>query len=126
MAIDARFVTNSLRLANRPVLEAMITTHFAALSSEEVIARLDRAAIANGRMNDVDGLLHHPQVLERKRYRAVQTESGAHDLFLPAVTIPGIEQVMRPVPALGEHTAQILAELGEQSEANDIAQGAQS
>jgi crotonobetainyl-CoA:carnitine CoA-transferase CaiB-like acyl-CoA transferase len=117
MAVDARFVTNPLRVANRTVLETTINTRFAALSSEQVIARLDRAAIANGRMNDVEGLLNHPQVVERKRYRAVQTESGFHDLFLPAVTIPGVEPVMGPVPALGEHTARILAELAEKDEA---------
>ncbi|MEA3082361.1 MAG: itaconate CoA-transferase [Paraburkholderia sp.] len=126
MAVDPRFVTNSLRLANRAVLETMITTQFAPLSSEQVIARLDRASIANGRMNDVEGLLNHPQVLERKRYRAVETESGPHDLFLPAITIPGVEPVMRPVPALGEHTARILAELDEKSGAAGHAQGTRS
>jgi crotonobetainyl-CoA:carnitine CoA-transferase CaiB-like acyl-CoA transferase len=126
VAVDGRFVTNSLRLANRAALESMITTHFAALSSEQVVQRLDKAAIANGRMNDVDGLLNHPQVLERNRYRAVETGSGQHDLFLPAVTIPGVEPVMRPVPALGEHTERILAELAEKSEADAVAQGARS
>lgn len=126
VAMDPRFSTNSLRLANLAALDAVITHHFSALPSERVLARLDQASIANGRMNDVNGLLNHPQVLERKRYRAVQTPSGAQDLFLPAVTIPGVEPVMGPVPALGEHTERILAELSRQGTALGLAQGERS
>jgi crotonobetainyl-CoA:carnitine CoA-transferase CaiB-like acyl-CoA transferase len=113
---DARYVTNSLRVANREVLEETIRQHFAAWTSDEVIARLDRAAIANGRMNDVDTLLEHPQLRARNRYRSVGTESGPHDMFLPPVTIAGIEPVMKPVPAVGEHTSKILAEIETQRE----------
>ncbi|QYD71820.1 CoA transferase [Paraburkholderia edwinii] len=116
VATDARYVTNSLRVANREVLEATIRQHFAAWTSDEVIARLDRAAIANGRMNDVDALLEHPQLRARNRYRSVGTESGPHDMFLPPVTIAGIEPVMKPVPAVGEHTSKILAEIETQRE----------
>jgi itaconate CoA-transferase len=111
VAADARYVTNPLRVANREVLEQTIGQRFAAWSSDEVLARLDRAAIANGRMNDVDALLEHPQLRARNRYRSVETESGPHDMFLPPVTIAGIEPVMGPVPAVGEHTSKILAEL---------------
>jgi itaconate CoA-transferase len=111
VATDARYVTNSLRVANREALEATINQRFAAWTSDDVLARLDRAAIANGRMNDVDALLDHPQLRARNRYRSVATESGPHDMFLPPVTIAGIEPVMGPVPAVGEHTAAILEEL---------------
>lgn len=111
IATDARYASNSLRLANRDALERTITERFAAWSSDEVLARLDRAAIANGKMNDVDALLAHPQLVERRRYRSVATERGAMDMFLPAVTIAGIEPVMGAVPAVGQHTESIMAEL---------------
>jgi itaconate CoA-transferase len=111
VASDPRYVTNSLRLANRTALENTITARFAAWTSEEVLARLDRASIANGNMNDVEALLAHPQIVERNRYRSVETERGRHDMFLPAVTIAGMEPVMGPVPAVGQHTDAILAEL---------------
>jgi itaconate CoA-transferase len=111
VATDPRYVTNSLRLANRDALERTITGRFAAWSSDEVLARLDHAAIANGKMNDVDALLDHPQLVERQRYRSVETERGAMDMFLPAVTIAGVEPVMGPVPAVGQHTQAIHAEL---------------
>ncbi|MBN3813876.1 CaiB/BaiF CoA-transferase family protein [Paraburkholderia sp. Ac-20347] len=116
VATDPRYVTNSLRLANRDALERGITERFAAWTSDEVLARLDRAAIANGKMNDVEALLEHPQLVERDRYRSVGTERGAMDMFLPAVTIAGVEPVMGPVPAVGEHTESILAELAERAE----------
>ncbi|MDR5765846.1 MULTISPECIES: CaiB/BaiF CoA-transferase family protein [unclassified Caballeronia] len=112
VAVDARFTSNSLRLKNRAELEVVIETYFSNLSSEAVVERLDEAAIANGRMNDVDGLINHVQVLERGRLRPVETEAGSHDLFLPPVIIPGVEPVMGKVPAVGEHNEKILAELG--------------
>jgi itaconate CoA-transferase len=111
IAVEPRYVSNSLRVANREALEQTIEQRFAAWSSAEVLARLDRAAIANGMMNDVEALLDHPQLRERNRYRSVETESGPHDMFLPPVTIPGLEPVMGPVPAVGQHTEAILAEI---------------
>ena len=111
VSVSVFVVTNSLRLANRDALERMITGRFAVWSSDEVLMRLDRAAIANGKMNDVDALFDHPQLVERRRYRRVKTERGDQDMFLPAVTISGVEPVMGPVPAVGQHTEAILAEL---------------
>lgn len=122
IATDARYVTNSLRLANRDALERAITERFAAWTSDEVLARLDRAAIANGKMNDVEALLDHPQLVERQRYRSVETERGAMDMFVPPVTIAGVEPVMGPVPAVGQHTGAILAELAELAAERDAAQ----
>jgi crotonobetainyl-CoA:carnitine CoA-transferase CaiB-like acyl-CoA transferase len=112
VAIDDRFKSNSLRLENREALQGVVESRFADLTSDTVLARLDEAAIANGRMNDVEGLISHAQVLERGRYRSVETESGSHDLFLPPVIIPGVEPIMGKVPAVGEHNGKILAELG--------------
>ncbi|MEW6346665.1 MAG: CaiB/BaiF CoA-transferase family protein [Paraburkholderia sp.] len=112
IATDDRFNTNSLRLKNRSELEVLIEGRFAAWRADAVLDRLDKASIANGRMNDVKGLLEHPQILERSRFRAVDTEMGSQDLFLPPVIIPGIEPVMGKVPAVGEHNDKILGEIG--------------
>ncbi|MCA8251452.1 CoA transferase [Burkholderia multivorans] len=111
VASDERFNSNSLRLKNRAELEGFIEGYFASLTSETVLTRLDEASIANGRMNDVDGLLKHEQIVQRGRYRAVDTDAGPQDLFLPPVIIPGVEPVMGKVPAVGEHNEKILAEL---------------
>jgi crotonobetainyl-CoA:carnitine CoA-transferase CaiB-like acyl-CoA transferase len=108
---DARFATNSLRMQNRDELEALIEQHFAAYSDDEVMERLETAAIANANMNTVETFLQHPQLHERGRVQQVGSPRGPLMSFLPPVTIPGLQPVMGPVPAVGEHTDSILAEL---------------
>jgi len=112
LATDARLISNPARMAHRDALQAIIEARFAAWTSGEVLDRLEAASIANARLNDVRDFLAHPQLHERDRVRTVGSEAGPLEVFLPAVTIPGMEPVMNPVPALGEHTAAILAELG--------------
>jgi crotonobetainyl-CoA:carnitine CoA-transferase CaiB-like acyl-CoA transferase len=112
LADDPRFCTNPRRMENREVLEALIERHFATMTSEQVLERLDRAAIANAHLNDVEAFLEHPQLRKRGRVTKVGSPCGEVTSFLPALTIPGVAPVMGPVPAVGEHTASILAELG--------------
>lgn len=112
LAADQRYASNPARLARREELEALIETRFSAWTGEALLERLDAAGIANARLNDVEDFLLHPQLHSRKRIRPVASETGPQETFLPAVTIPGLEPVMGPIPALGEHTRKILAELG--------------
>jgi itaconate CoA-transferase len=112
LAADRRFASNPARLAHRDELESLIEARFSEWTSEDVIERLDAVAIANARLNTVEDFLNHPQLRARGRMRSVQSEAGPQELFLPAVTIPGVEPVMGPIPALGEHTEKILEELG--------------
>jgi crotonobetainyl-CoA:carnitine CoA-transferase CaiB-like acyl-CoA transferase len=111
LADDPRFRTNPLRMQNRDALEALIEKHFANFSGEQVLQRLDGAAIANATMNDVQAFLQHPQLRMRDRVRSVGSPSGPLTSFLPAITIPGISPVMGEVPAVGAHTDTILDEL---------------
>jgi crotonobetainyl-CoA:carnitine CoA-transferase CaiB-like acyl-CoA transferase len=112
LATDPRFSTNPQRMENRGALEALIEQHFATMTSEEVLQLLDRAAIANAHLNTVEAFLEHAQLHGRGRVKKVGSPSGPLTSFLPAVTIPGVAPVMGPVPAIGEHTEAILAELG--------------
>jgi len=109
LASDERFASNSKRVAAREALHAIVADAFAALSAEEVIARLDAAQIANARVNDMHEVWAHPQLEARQRWREIQTPAGA----VPALLPPGRDDApMGPVPALGAHTESILAELG--------------
>jgi itaconate CoA-transferase len=112
LAADPRFSSNPRRLENRDALEAIIELRFATLTSDEVLERLDQAAVANAHMNTVEAFLAHPQLHARDRVRKVGSPHGPVMSFLPAVSIPGTTPVMGPVPAVGEHTHAILAELG--------------
>jgi len=112
LATDPRFCTNPQRMQNRDALEALIERHFAKLSAEQVTQRLEDASIANANMNTVEAFLEHPQLHARDRVRKVGSPNGPLTSFLPAITIPGISPVMGDIPAVGEHTEAILAELG--------------
>ena len=109
---DARFSSNSHRSANRAALRGLILESFSTLTAEAVVARLDAAKIANGHLNEMADLWHHPQLQARHRWATVQSPAGE----LPALLPPGVEGTgdarMDPIPALGEHTQSILTELG--------------
>jgi crotonobetainyl-CoA:carnitine CoA-transferase CaiB-like acyl-CoA transferase len=112
LAGDPRFCTNPQRMEHRDALEALIEQHFAKFSAEQVVQRLDDAAIANANMNTVEAFLEHPQLHARDRVHKVGSPNGPLMSFLPAITIPGVTPVMGDIPDVGEHTDAILAELG--------------
>ncbi|KAJ4255854.1 hypothetical protein NW757_004477 [Fusarium falciforme] len=112
LAKDERFNSNSLRVQNRVALREIICAAFSDLSSTEVLARLDKAGIANANVNDMQGVWEHPQLKARGRWTEIDTPAGK----VPALLPPGVPDVdsarMDPVPALGQHNEAILKELG--------------
>ncbi|RKQ35790.1 CaiB/BaiF CoA transferase family protein [Oceanobacillus halophilus] len=112
LANDDRFDNNSKRSENRQELKGIIEDCFDSLDSAEVIARLDSAQIANARLNNLKDFYEHPQLAARNRWTTVQTPVGEIAALKPPFTMKGINPVMKPVPELGEHTDQILEELG--------------
>jgi len=116
MATDPRFDSNARRVANREALHASIDAVFSQLTIEQVVARLDRAQIANARMNSMQEFWDHPQLQARERWREVDSPVGPLKALLPPVTMRDVEPRMDPIPALGEQTEQILCSLGYQDE----------
>jgi itaconate CoA-transferase len=112
LATDERFSSNSQRVAHRADLTAEIHRAFAGLTSEESLARLDDAAIANARLRDMLELGDHPQLAARHRWTEVDSPVGMLRTLVPPATLDGEEPVMRRIPAPGEDTDKILAELG--------------
>ncbi|WP_406358226.1 CaiB/BaiF CoA transferase family protein [Streptomyces sp. NBC_00658] len=112
LATDERFARNSARVAHRDTLEAVVARRFAELDTGEAVKLLDRAGVANARLNSVSDLLDHPVLTGRDRWRQVGTPGGPVDALLPPATLGGVEPRMDPVPEAGEHTAAILSELG--------------
>ncbi len=115
-ARSEEFATNSRRVAARDRLESIILEAFARLDAAEVVTRLDTAGIANARINDVADVWAHPQLAARKRWTEVATPAGRVPALIPPAMLSGTEARMDPVPALGEHTASILRELGVSNE----------
>ncbi len=112
LAGDPRFASNALRNQHRGELKAQILEVFNGLTAAQVIERLDAASIANARMNDMAELWAHPQLAARGRWRSVGTPAGEVPALLPPGTSSAFEPRMDAVPAVGEHTRAILAELG--------------
>jgi itaconate CoA-transferase len=77
-----------------------------------VVERLDRAGIANARLNSPEEVWTHPQLAARKRWRDVESPAGVIPAVLPPASFEGVEARMDPVPRIGEHTDAILEALG--------------
>ena len=112
LAVDARFNSNNRRSANREPLRVLIEEQFANLDAPAVIARLDRANIANAAVNRIADVWRHPQLLARQRWSEVATPAGQVKALQPPGISDGYQPRLDPVPAIGEHTDSILGELG--------------
>jgi crotonobetainyl-CoA:carnitine CoA-transferase CaiB-like acyl-CoA transferase len=97
---------------HRDALDAAIAGVSAGVTGAELVERLDRAGIANARMNTVEEFLDHPQLRERGRWRSIGSPAGEIRTLAPPFGIEDVDTPMLPVPALGAHTDGILGELG--------------
>ena len=112
LASDPRFASNAARTAARAELRAIIVATFAAMTAEQVVARLEQAQIANARVNTMAEVWAHPQLRARARWSEVETPSGPVPALLPPTARDASDVRMDAVPALGAHTDALLAELG--------------
>jgi itaconate CoA-transferase len=109
---DPRFATNTDRVANDDQLTPLIEAALQDLEADRVGRWLDEAGIANARLRTPAEFADHPQLAARNRWREVGSPGGPVRALLPPVTVAGREPAMGPVPAVGEHTASIVAEFG--------------
>jgi itaconate CoA-transferase len=114
LTADPRFTSNPERVTHHDELTAIIEDAFATRTADEVSEALEAAGIANARLRTPAEFTRHPQLAARDRWRTVHTPAGEIDALLPPVEMAGVEAVMRPVPRLGEHTAAVRAEFGEE------------
>lgn len=116
---DPRFASNPARLQHRAALVTLIEDRLTRLGSAELLEKLRAAEIPCGPINTVTDLLNDPHyrargnIIEQAHPKAGPVRSLANPVRLMAT--PPIYR--RPAPALGEHTAEVLAELGYSSEA---------
>lgn len=111
---DATYKTNDLRVANRAQLIPIITERISRLESEEIFAKLDSAGVPCGPIHTIDQVVNHPQVQAREMILDVE-----HPI-VKDLKIPGFPVKLSDTPAtldkhpplLGEHTEEVLKELG--------------
>lgn len=102
------FQTNLARVAHRAMVDAHIGTMFATLTGPEAAAKLRAANTAYGFVNDVAAFARHPAL----RRASVGTPNGPVAIAAPPVIGSDGPRPLGPVPALGEHSADIRAEFG--------------
>ena len=111
---DKRFSSNAKRMANLPALCAELETYFRRDGADAWIARLEAAGVPAGRILSIAEMHAHPQT--RARNMVVESEHARAGLVkaLGAPVKFGDSPAgrSRPAPMLGEHTREILSEIG--------------
>jgi formyl-CoA transferase len=110
-ADDPRFATNIDRVRNRGECDALVASFTVGWTTADLDERLAKVGIPAAQLGDTADLATHPQLSGRDRWRTVSTEAGDIDAVLPPMIFHDVELPMGPIPALGEHTEAILAEL---------------
>ena len=104
--------TNVARVRNRAECDRLVGELTAQWTTAELDARLAAAGVPAAQLNDMQGLIDHPQLSARDRWREIDSPVGPLRALLPPTTFRDVELPMGAVPDLGEHTAAVLAELG--------------
>jgi crotonobetainyl-CoA:carnitine CoA-transferase CaiB-like acyl-CoA transferase len=113
LADDPRFATNGDRVAHRQDLIPSLVERFATQSSSEWLAALAVAEIPAGPINDVVEAFASPWASGRT-VEVAASRVGSTRQVVPAMDLKATPATIRSgPPALGEHAAEILAELGE-------------
>lgn len=112
LVTDPEYATNVARVRNREKVDAAVAAATSRMGRDELLRLLDEAGVPNASLNDGHGLVAHPVLSGRDRWREVGSPVGALRAILPPITFADVEARMGPVPALGAHTDAVLAELG--------------
>jgi crotonobetainyl-CoA:carnitine CoA-transferase CaiB-like acyl-CoA transferase len=112
LADDPRFTTNESRVLHRTELEPLIEEILGQYDRPTAETRLAAADVPFGSLNEVDDLVEHPQLAARQRWLEVDSPVGPIRALAHPMNLEGMPQRTDPIPALGQHSVEIAAELG--------------
>ncbi|WP_051198519.1 CaiB/BaiF CoA transferase family protein [Gordonia shandongensis] len=109
---DPRFDSNIHRVEHRHECDAAVAGQTRRWTTAALDAALAAAGVPAAQVNELRAVAEHPQLTARGRWRTVATRDASIRALLPPVTFADVEAAMGDVPALGEHTAAVLREVG--------------
>ena len=109
---DERYDTMEGRAAHRAELEPLLEELFAEREAEEWVERLERAGIPCGLVREFHEVMEHPQLEHNHLVARIGSPVGVIPTIGSPIVLDGDRPELGPVPALGEHTREVLAELG--------------
>jgi crotonobetainyl-CoA:carnitine CoA-transferase CaiB-like acyl-CoA transferase len=114
LATDPKFATNDSRLAHHDELKARVEAALAAATAAEWVTRFEAAQVAAGPIYEFDEVFEDPQVKHLGLVAEVDQPGygKAKMLAFPVRASATPARIRRPAPLLGEHTAEVLGELG--------------
>ena len=117
LAQDAAYRTNAGRVTNREELIARLSLLTARRKRADILAKLEAVNVPSGPINSLAEVFTDPQVLHRKM-RLDLPDAAAARGTIPGVRTPVVLNGVplasgRAAPRLGEHSAEILREIGE-------------
>jgi len=117
LAADSAYQDNKGRLGHRAELVGKLSALTKQFKREELLDKLEQAGIPAGPINDLEQVFNDPQVIHRGMKLDLKTD------YAKGGSIPGVRTPIvldgapmasdRPAPRLGEHSAEILREIGE-------------
>jgi crotonobetainyl-CoA:carnitine CoA-transferase CaiB-like acyl-CoA transferase len=113
LADDPRYAHNDDRVRHRAELDQLVGEWCARRDLAEIQRRADEARLGNARLNSVRDLAEHEQLKRRGRWREVGSPAGPVPALLPPALAASWPVISGRVPALGEDTEAIRAEVGE-------------
>ena len=117
LADDPAYLTNKDRLARRDELVAKLSAATARMKRDDLLDKLEAVQVPAGPINTLAQVFSDPQVTHRGMLLELASDAAKGGI-IPGVRTPividGAAMASeRPSPRLGEHTAEILREIGE-------------
>jgi crotonobetainyl-CoA:carnitine CoA-transferase CaiB-like acyl-CoA transferase len=109
---DSRYDTMEGRVEHRAELEPELERVFATRTADEWIERLERVGIPCGHVNDFPEVMEHVQLAHNRLVAEVDSPAGPIPVIGNPFLVGGERPSLGPVPGLGEHTREVLEELG--------------